>query len=131
MMTLRTAITWLVANPALVLDFLVKLGALLSLFVAVLPQRAQRWPWIGPAIAFLARVSVLTHRDEPGTLKWPGVLTAVVAALDKAEAGPTLAVTPPASPAPSIAPAPEPEGTPTITPPAPVSVQAPVVPGKP
>ena len=90
MATLRGVLVWIVAHPTEIVDTAIKLGVLLSMLVALLPQRAQRWPWIGGVVRVLARLSALTHHDAPGTLKWPGVLRAAEAAV-VAEGTPTLA----------------------------------------
>lgn len=71
---------WIVANWSTILEAAGLLVGSASVIVAKLPQSASR----NRAVAVLERVSVLTHRDSPGTLKMLGA-TAVVAAPGLAE----------------------------------------------
>src|SRR4051812_36346024 len=54
---------------------------LMSHILAALPSRAQRWPLVGWLIAVLHILSYLTHSDQEGTLKWPGVRKAIIDAV--------------------------------------------------
>lgn len=67
---------WIVAHPY---ESLVALGAILSLVNGALPASVQRGP-VGRVLhTLLDRLAVLARRDAPGTLKWPGVASAVLA----------------------------------------------------
>lgn len=79
-MDLSSLGVWIVAHPTEAARALVELGAMVSMVTALVPESAQRWPVLGYLVRFCARFGVLTHPDQPGTLKWPGVRAALLEA---------------------------------------------------
>lgn len=71
------ALAWLAAHPV---EVVVYACLALMALVAQLPARYARLPVLGLVVRFIDRVSVLVHRDAPGTLKWPGVPSILLAA---------------------------------------------------
>lgn len=67
-------LTWAESHPLVVL---VGLWLLTSLVVAVTPERYRRARWYGWLLSVADRLSVLTHSDSPGTLKLPGIASAI------------------------------------------------------
>lgn len=61
-------IVWIAAHGSDVVKILGETVTLASLVVALLPQSASK----NAIVALLERISVLTHKDSPGTLKMPG-----------------------------------------------------------
>jgi len=68
-------IAWLIAHPY---EALIAAGALLSILNGALPASVQSGP-VGRVLhAVLDRLAVLTRSDAAGTLKWPGVASALL-----------------------------------------------------
>jgi hypothetical protein len=96
-------LAYLIAHPRDVVEVLLAALTLLTLIAGATPRSAQRWPWIGWLVRFARRFGVATHRDEPGTLSWPGVIEA---ALYAARASDPPAVPPASNSAPKVPPLP-------------------------
>lgn len=73
-MTLSHALSWAGSHVLLIL---VALWALASLATAVTPVRYRHAPWYGWLVRFNDRLSGLAHPDALGTLKLPGLASAV------------------------------------------------------
>lgn len=74
-MPLSLALAWMSAHP---LETLALIGAILSVVNGALPASVQRSP-VGRVIhATLDRLAVLSRSDAAGTLKWPGVASALL-----------------------------------------------------
>ena len=72
---MSAALAWVAAHP---FETLVGLAALLSIINGALPASVQSGP-VGRVLhAVLDRLAVLTRSDARGTLKWPGVASALI-----------------------------------------------------
>jgi hypothetical protein len=67
---LHAALAWLSAHPYQVV---LAAYAVVAAVVAHLPPKVAGMPFVGLLVRFADRLSVLTHAQDSGTLKWPGV----------------------------------------------------------
>lgn len=61
-------LAWILSHKTEILQIVGEVVTLASLIVATLPQSSSK----NKIVAALERVSFLTHKDSPGTLKAPG-----------------------------------------------------------
>ena len=92
---MNAILAWLVAHPEMV----VTVGAyiLANVIFPAIPREWAAKPGISLALDVLGRLVVVTHAQSPGTLSWPGVRDATIAATRDA----MLAARAPSAPPPS------------------------------
>lgn len=73
-MTLASSLSWAEAHPV---TLAVSLWLLVSLVTAVTPMRFRTSPWYGWLVKLGDRLSIFTHPDAAGTLKLPGLASAI------------------------------------------------------
>lgn len=69
---------WIAANPGACVEAIVGFVTLCSVVAGATTRDAQRRRVLGRVVRFARRWGAAKHRDEPGTLSWPGVIEAAV-----------------------------------------------------